>query len=80
RKGWPVDTVEVHTSYGKDYAKDCGNCKTDGAKIDTFERLITLTGELDDKQRQRIKEIADKCPVHRTLHSETQVITQLLEG
>lgn len=80
RKDWPVDTVEVHTSYGKDYAKDCENCETEGSKIDTFERLITLTGALDDKQRQRIKEIADKCPVHRTMHSETQIITQLLVG
>ncbi|WP_411031934.1 alpha/beta fold hydrolase [Spongiimicrobium sp. 3-5] len=79
RKGWPVDNVEVHTSYGKDHAADCEACELPSAKIDTFNREIKLTGDLDEKQRQRIMQIADKCPVHRTLHSETQVITKLIE-
>lgn len=78
RKGWPVDNVEVHTSYSKSHAEDCANCESDQAKIDTFHREIKLTGSLDDKQKARIMQIADKCPVHKTLHSETQVITVLV--
>lgn len=78
RKEWPVDNVEVHTSYSKSHAEDCANCESDQAKIDTFHREIKLTGSLDDKQKARIMQIADKCPVHKTLHSETQVITVLV--
>lgn len=79
RKGWPVENVEVHTSYDKQHAHDCENCESDSAKIDTFEREVRLTGDLDEKQIKRILQIADKCPVHKTLHSETQVITKLME-
>lgn len=79
RKGWPLENIEVHTSYDKKHAEDCEDCEKDSAKIDTFEREIRLTGGLDEKQKARILEIADKCPVHKTLHSETQVITKLVE-
>lgn len=78
RKGWPVDNVEVHTSYSKSHAEDCENCESDNAKIDTFHREIKLTGNLDDKQKARVMQIADKCPVHKTLHNETQIITNLV--
>lgn len=78
RKDWALDNIEVHTSYGKDHATDCEDCEADSAKIDTFNREIKLTGDLDEKQKKRMLEIADKCPVHRTLHSETQVITKLI--
>jgi len=77
RKGWDLENVEVHTSYAKEHALDCENCESEDAKIDTFHREVILKGELDEKQKSRIMEIADKCPVHRTLHSETQIITQL---
>ncbi|MEM8999231.1 MAG: bifunctional alpha/beta hydrolase/OsmC family protein [Bacteroidota bacterium] len=77
RKGWPVDNVEVHTSYSKDHAVDCQDCEAERAKIDTFHREIKLKGDLDEKQKARILEIANKCPVHRTLHSETQIINTL---
>ncbi|MBT8255807.1 MAG: bifunctional alpha/beta hydrolase/OsmC family protein [Bacteroidia bacterium] len=80
RKEWKVDNVEVHTSYSKDYATDCATCVDDGsAKIDTFRREIKLRGELDERQRQRLLEIANKCPVHKTLHSETQILSQLID-
>lgn len=79
RKGWPVDNVEVHTSYSKSHAEDCEDCENPSAKIDTFRREIKLQGDLDDKQKARIMQIADKCPVHKTLHSETQVISKLVE-
>ncbi|MDB2607108.1 bifunctional alpha/beta hydrolase/OsmC family protein [Zobellia sp.] len=79
RKDWKIDNVEVHTSYNRSHAVDCTDCESNATKIDTFEREIKLTSNLDEKQKQRILQIADKCPVHRTLHSKTQVITTLLE-
>ena len=79
RKGWKLENVEVHTSYGKEHALDCENCESENSKIDTFHREIRLKGALDEKQKTRIMEIADKCPVHRTLHSETQIITKLVD-
>lgn len=79
RKGWPLDRVEVHTSYGgKIHAQDCENCESDNARIDTFHKEIRFEGDLDEKQITRMLEIADRCPVHRTLHSEVQVITKRL--
>ena len=78
RKKWPLENVEVHTSYQKLHADDCQNCDSSEAKIDTFQRAIKLTGSLDDKQIARIMEIADKCPVHRTLKSEIKIDTTLL--
>jgi len=80
RKGWPLENIEVHTSYSKTHAEDCENCEENSAKIDTFHREIKLTGDLDEKQIARILQIADKCPVHKTLHNETQVITKLIDG
>ncbi len=78
RKGWSIENVEVHTSYGKSHLADCEACELPSAKIDTFQREIKLTGTLDEKQTARILQIADKCPVHKTLHNDTQVITKLL--
>ena len=78
RKQWDVKNVEVHTSYSKTHAQDCEACESPSARIDTFDREIKLTGDLDEKQIERILQIADKCPVHRTLHSETQVLTKLV--
>ncbi|WP_142783602.1 bifunctional alpha/beta hydrolase/OsmC family protein [Changchengzhania lutea] len=79
RKKWDVQNVEVHISYGKDHATDCEECETETSKIDTFTREIKLTGDLDDSQRKKLLLIADKCPVHKTLHSKTQIITKLVE-
>ena len=79
RKGWKIRNIEVHTSYDKEHAVDCEACDVDSAKIDTFHRAISIDSDLDDKQIARILQIADKCPVHKTLHSETQVVTKLIE-
>ena len=78
RKNWALENVQVHTSYDKSHAKDCEACETDSAKLDTFYREITISGALDEKQKLRLLQIADKCPVHKTLHSNVQVITKLL--
>ena len=78
RKGWDLQNIEVHTSYNKSHMEDCRDCESPGTKIDTFHRELKLTGSIDEKQAQRILEIADKCPVHKTLHSKTQVITRVI--
>ncbi|MBF4985779.1 OsmC family protein [Nonlabens mediterrranea] len=79
RKKWLIENVECHVDYDKQHALDCENCEDDHAKIDTFTREIKITSDLDEKQLKRILQIADKCPVHKTLHSETQVITKLID-
>lgn len=80
RKGWPLKSIKVHLKHGKIHAKDCENCETAMGKIDRIERVIELDGDLDDAQRQRLLEIADRCPVHRTLHSEILEVTSLLDN
>ncbi|MDO6517195.1 bifunctional alpha/beta hydrolase/OsmC family protein [Zobellia uliginosa] len=79
RKAWVIDNIEVHTSHNRSHVADCQDCESDDSKIDTFEREIKLTGPLDEKQKKRILQIADKCPVHKTLHSQIQVITKLID-
>lgn len=79
RKKWKVDNVEVHINHKKDHCKDCGNVDNKKSKIDVFERDIILKGDLDDKQRQRLKEIANKCPVHKTLHADVEIKTKLID-
>jgi len=78
RKNWPIENIECHVSYGKQHAVDCENCEDEKSKIDTFTRAIKITSNLDEKQLKRVLQIADKCPVHKTLHSDTQVITTLI--
>jgi len=75
RKSWPLGLVSVALSHGKIHARDCSECETKVGKIDVIDRVITLTGSLSDEQRARLLEIADRCPVHRTLHSEIRVRT-----
>lgn len=79
RKKWPLESVTVHVSHGKDYAKDCEDCEDNKSKIDVFDRTIELEGDLDTSQRKRLMEIADRCPVHRTLHNDIEVRTKLIE-
>ncbi len=79
RKGWIVNNVEVHTSYGKTHAIDCDQCDENSSKINTFNREIKLEGVLNENQKKRILQIADKCPVHKTLKSEIQILTKLIE-
>ena len=78
RKKWPLKRVEVKLKHQKIHAEDCEQCETEHGRIDRFEREITLEGELSGEQRTRLLEIADRCPVHRTLHSEVLVETRLV--
>ena len=77
RKQWPLERVRVSLRHSRIHATDCENCETQTGQLDRVERTIRLTGDLDDEQRQRLLEIADRCPVHRTLHSEVDVSTTL---
>lgn len=77
RKEWPLENVETHVNYSKEHASDCQNCEQNDTKLDTFRREITLHGDLDEKQIQKLLEIADKCPVHKTLSSKIQIVTSL---
>jgi len=79
RKQWPLDSVVVRLKHEKIHAADCEGCETKVGKIDYIEREIELNGALGKEQRQRLLEIADKCPVHRTLHSEINVKSYLKE-
>src|SRR5258708_26853237 len=76
-KGWPLLGVTVTVRHDKIYARDCAECETREGRIDRLDRVIALEGPLDDAQRERLLEIADKCPVHRTLHSEVHIVTVL---
>ncbi len=76
QKNWPLANVRVVLRHSKIHAADCDACETREGKIDRIERVIEIAGPLDDAQRQRLLEIADKCPVHRTLHSEVEVVTR----
>jgi putative redox protein len=73
RKGWPLEDVEVRLSHRRDYARDCENCDTQPVRIDKIERRITLKGQLDQGQRARLLEIAEKCPVHRTITGTIEI-------
>lgn len=75
RKTLPLDQVTVHLTHAKIHAADCADCETKDGRIDRIDRAITLTGQLSDEQRARLREIADKCPVHRTLTSEIEIRT-----
>jgi putative redox protein len=77
QKKWPLARVTVDLKHGKVHAADCAACETREGKIDRIERVLTLEGDLDEAQRARLLEIADKCPVHRTLHSEVWIATTL---
>jgi putative redox protein len=77
RKGWPLDGVTVRLSHSRIHAQDCADCETKEGKLDQIERELVLSGRLTDEQRARLAEIADKCPVHRTLTSEIKIRTRL---
>ena len=77
RKGWPLEDIRVRLTHGKTHAEDCLGCETKEGAIDRIEREISLIGDLTDEQRQRLLEIANKCPVHRTLTSEIRIETRL---
>lgn len=79
RKGWPLSSVRCDVTHNKVHAQDAENgpTATKTQKIDAFSRTVFLYGDLDDTQRARLLEIADKCPVHRTLMHTSRIDTKL---
>ncbi len=79
RKSLPVDRITVTLQHNKIYAKDCEECETREGMLDQIDRVIRIEGNLDADQRKRLMEIADKCPVHKTLTSEVRIVTKAAE-
>ena len=77
RKNWPLQGITVRLRHFKIYVEDCANCETKQGQIDRIEREIILEGNLSEEQRRRLLEIANRCPVHRTLQSEIDIQTLL---
>src|SRR5438045_5944924 len=77
-KKWPLESVTVNLRHSKIHAKDCQDCETKEGKIDRIERDIHFVGTLDQEQQKKLLEIADKCPVHRTLRSEIDIQTKAI--
>ncbi len=77
RKGWPLAGIHVDVNHDKVHAQDAE--QRGAIKVDRFIRVIHLEGDLTDEQRQRLMEIADKCPVHQTLEQSAEVVTELAD-
>jgi len=75
-KGWPLENVTVHLRHSKVHVSDCVDCETKDVMLDRIDREIQLDGPLTTEQRSKLMEIADKCPVHRTLTSTIQIKTR----
>lgn len=75
QKQWPLERVTIDLRHEKIHAADCAQCETREGRLDRIERVIRIEGPLDSAQRSRLMEIADRCPVHRTLHSEVSIVT-----
>jgi uncharacterized OsmC-like protein/pimeloyl-ACP methyl ester carboxylesterase len=79
RKSLPLDRITVTLKHSKIHAEDCAECETREGMLDQIDRVISIEGALDADQRKRLMEIADKCPVHRTLTSEIRIVTKAAE-
>jgi uncharacterized OsmC-like protein len=77
RKQWPLEGVTVKLEHSKIHAVDCAECETKEGMLDRIECEISVSGPLDEDQRARLLEMAERCPVHRTLTSEVSIRTRL---
>ena len=78
RKAWPLEEVTVYLRHLKIHAADCAECETKEGMLDRIERDVHMSGPLTDEQRSKLLEIANKCPVHRTLTSEIDIKTRAI--
>ena len=77
RKQWPLERLRIGLSYARVHTEDCAKCETEARMIDQIEMEISFVGDLSDEQRGRLMEIANKCPVHRTLTSRVQIRSRM---
>jgi putative redox protein len=75
RKRWPLARVSVTLTHGRSHGEDCQHCDKENPQVDVIQRQLRIEGELDAEQRKRLLEIADRCPVHKTLHNKVVVNT-----
>ncbi|MGB6944601.1 MAG: OsmC family protein [Bryobacteraceae bacterium] len=80
RERWPLASVTVRLRHSKIHADDCANCETKDAMLDRIDRDIELVGNLTREQREKLLEIADKCPVHRTLTRGMKISSRLVDA
>jgi len=78
RKGWPLTGVTVRLRHSRIHASDCAECETREGMLDRIEAELALDGQLGDEQKAKLFEIAERCPVHRTLTSEVDIQTRLV--
>jgi uncharacterized OsmC-like protein len=78
RKGWDLQHVTVRLQHSRIHADDCLECETKQGYLDRIDRKIEVTGNLDETQKRRLLEIAEHCPIHRTLESEINIRTSLV--
>jgi len=76
RKSWPLEKVTVRLRHSRIHAADCADCETKEGMLDRIESDLDFAGPLSKEQRAKLLEIAQKCPVHRTLVSEIDIRTQ----
>ena len=79
RKGLPLERVSVRLRHDRIHAEDCADCETREGRLDEIHRELLIEGDLDQATRERLLEIADKCPVHRTLTHEVKIRSRLAE-
>jgi putative redox protein len=78
RKKWDLKDVKVHLSYDRSYKEDCDQCSEAERRLEHFDKSIELIGDLDESQKARLLEIAERCPVHRTLAGESKFRSEVL--
>jgi len=78
RKAWPLESVTVRLRHSRIHAEDCADCETKEGMLDRIERDVQFIGALTTEQRDKLLEISNKCPVHRTLSSEIDIQTRLI--
>jgi putative redox protein len=76
KKGWPLEDVRVTLSHERIHAEDCQDCETGEGKLDVLRRQVEFVGNLDEDQRSRLRDIATRCPVHRTLEGTIEIIDE----
>ena len=78
RKQWPLARVRIQLAHSRVWAQDCETCETQQPRLDRIELVIEFFGDLTNDQRQRLTEIAERCPIHRTLTSKIDIMTKLV--
>lgn len=79
RKEWPLEDIFLELRHSKSHRDDCENCDKPESKIDRIEKELILKGNLDEKQKARLLEISERCPVHRTLNGTIEIESSLGE-